>query len=94
MSIAYRACIPARQTYAQTIGLDGTELLIAVWAEASPAYLRQIPAVEILRQTWVHQYFIDQQQVRLRAAADATRQLVVALTPPMTPRLVTATNAV
>lgn len=27
-SIAYRACIPARQVYAQTIGSDGMELLI------------------------------------------------------------------
>jgi len=29
------ACIPARQAYAQTIGSDGMELLIAVWAETS-----------------------------------------------------------
>lgn len=62
--------IPARQAYAQIIGSDGMELLRMVWAETSPTYLRQIPAVEILRQTWVHQYYIDQQQVRLRAAAD------------------------
>jgi transposase len=35
-----------------------------------PAWLRQIPSVEILRQTWVHQYFVDQGHVRLRAAKD------------------------
>lgn len=62
--------IPARQAYAQTIGSDGMELLIAVWAETSPTYLRRIPAVEILRQTWVHQYYVENEQVRLRAAAD------------------------
>lgn len=71
-SIAYRACIPARQAYAQTIGSDGMELLIAVWAETYTAYLRQIPAVEIQSQTWVHQYYQDlrrSDRVRPRSTA-------------------------
>lgn len=47
--------IAARQKYGETIGADGMELLTAAWGEAAPAYLREIPAVEILCQTWVHQ---------------------------------------
>ncbi len=35
-----------------------------------PAWLREIPSVEILRQNWVHQYFVDQGHVQLRAAKD------------------------
>jgi transposase len=48
--------IAARQEYAQTIGRDGMQLLIAVYDdEIAPQWLRQVPTVEILRQTWVHQ---------------------------------------
>ena len=39
--------IPARQAYAQTIGSDGIELLITVWAETSPAYPSFITFVEL-----------------------------------------------
>ena len=50
----------ARHEYAETIGNDGMQLLIAVYeSETAPQWLRQIPAIEILRQTWVHQYYID-----------------------------------
>lgn len=61
--------IPARQEYAETIGRDGMQLLSEIY-DNGPAWLRQVPAVEILRQTWVHQYFVDQGRVRLRAAKD------------------------
>ena len=43
----------ARQAYAQTIGADGFHLLTALYAEAAPIWLRQVPAVEILRQVWI-----------------------------------------
>ncbi len=45
------------------------QLLKAIY-EDGPDWLRQIPSVDILRQTWVHQYFIDDGNVRLRAAKD------------------------
>ena len=41
--------ITARQEYAETIGSDGMQLLIAVYAETTPQWLRQVPVVEILR---------------------------------------------
>jgi transposase len=61
--------IPARQAYAETIGRDGMQLLSAIY-EGGPDWLQQIPSVDILRQTWVHQYFVDEGQVRLRRAQD------------------------
>jgi hypothetical protein len=48
--------IPARTKYAETIGTDGMLLLKALWETPTVTYLRQIPAVEILRLTWIHQY--------------------------------------
>ena len=61
--------IPARQAYAETIGCDGMQLLSALYDDG-PDWLRQIPSVDILRQTWVHQYFVDDGNVRLRSAKD------------------------
>ena len=61
--------IPARQAYAETVGRDGMQLLSAIY-EDGPDWLRQIPSVDILRQKWVHQYFVDDGNVRLRAAKD------------------------
>lgn len=62
--------IAARKQYAEMIGTDGMQLLIAVWAETAPDWLAHVPIVEILRQTWVHQYYVENDQVRLRAASD------------------------
>ncbi len=61
--------IEARQKYAQTIGRDGMVLLDKIYDDpGSPPWLREIPAVEILRQTWVHQYYVDKGQIRWREA--------------------------
>lgn len=60
----------ARQTYAETIGNDGMELLGRAWSEAVPSYLREIPALEHLRQTWISQFWVDHGRLRLRDAKD------------------------
>jgi transposase len=59
-----------RQVYGETIGADGMELIERIWANSSSSSLRTLDEVERLRQTWVHQYFMDAEQVRLRSAAD------------------------
>jgi transposase len=59
-----------RQAYAEQIGRDGDCLLQAIYAATAPAELRQEPAVETLRQVWVHQFYQQDGEVRLRAAAD------------------------
>ena len=61
--------IPARQAYAEIIGHDGMQLLNVLYDDG-PNWLRQIPSVDILRQTWVHQYFVDNGNVRLPSAKD------------------------
>jgi transposase len=49
-----------RDAYAEQIGADGLQLLGAVDHETAPHWLREIPTVDILRQTWVHQYYTDE----------------------------------
>jgi transposase len=48
-----------RYAYAEQIGTDGLQLLGALYHDTAPCWLREIPTVDILRQTWVHQYYTD-----------------------------------
>ena len=59
-----------RKEYAETIVADGMRLLTAVFSDVSPGCLAQIPAVETLRHTWVHQYYVMEGKLRLREAKD------------------------
>jgi transposase len=45
----------ARETRALTIGADGYALLTMIYAASAPLWLRQVPAVQTLRQMWVQQ---------------------------------------
>ena len=45
-----------RDTLATTIGADGLRLLRAVGDPTAPAWLRELPAVETLRQVWLQNY--------------------------------------
>ena len=51
-------------------GRDGFTLLDAVTAPGAPEWLRQVPAVETLRQAWDQQYHRDGQEVRWREGRD------------------------
>ena len=46
-----------RKELAVRYGRDGYRLLEAVRAPGAPAWLRELPAVEVLRQVWVQQYY-------------------------------------
>jgi transposase len=46
-----------REALARQVGVDGYQLLDAVWAATSAPYLRTLSAVEALRQIWVQQYY-------------------------------------
>ena len=59
-----------REQYAAKVGADGLRLLDAVYAATSLPWLREVPAVEILRRVWVQQFVTIDGQIRLRAAAD------------------------
>ena len=42
-----------RSAYAEQIGTDGLQLLDAIYHTTTPCWIREVPAVEILRRTWV-----------------------------------------
>jgi transposase len=46
-----------RQALAETIGGDGFTLLAAVGTNNTPAYLRALPEVQLLRIVWIQQYY-------------------------------------
>lgn len=56
-------------------GRDGYHLLDQVYGPAAPGWLRQIPAVDVLRRVWIQQFYRDvdtatgRQEVRRREAA-------------------------
>ena len=56
----------AREQQAQVYGEDGKRLLDAIFEGDSPGWLRQIPAVEVLRRVWVQQYYIYEDKIHWR----------------------------
>jgi transposase len=60
----------ARYAHGEAIGVDGFQLLEAVYGPAAPAWLGQVPAVETLRRVWLAQFYLDEGRVRLRKAGD------------------------
>ena len=58
--------IKERQALAEQIGTDGSYLLEAIRDASAPAWLREVPAVEVLRRVWVQQFLLEDGQVRWR----------------------------
>ena len=56
-----------RQALAGQIGQDGWNLLNWVREADAPVWLREIPAVEILRSVWIQQFWVDEGQIRWRS---------------------------
>lgn len=61
-----------REALGSTIGADGLTLLEAIYTPTSPDWLRQLPAVETLRQIWVQQFYAPQEDglVKWRSVKD------------------------
>jgi transposase len=59
-----------RYQLAETMGQDGFYLWQQLSSATAPAGSQQLPAVEILRQVWLQQYWLDGGQVRWRRPAD------------------------
>lgn len=55
---------------ATAIGVDGHALLAWIYDDDAQPWLRQLPAVETLRQVWVQQYCVEDDVVRYRSKAD------------------------
>jgi hypothetical protein len=59
-----------RQEWAERVGRDGFTILEAAFAPGSPGWLREIPAVQVLRRAWVEQYHRDGEGVLRREGQD------------------------
>jgi transposase len=59
-----------RQEWAEQVGRDGFTVLEAVYAPGAPIWLREVPAVQVLRRAWVEQYHHDGEGVRWRESND------------------------
>lgn len=55
-----------REALGEVIGRDGHHLLKAVYGPLVPLWLREVPAVEILRRVWIQQYYTEGESVRWR----------------------------
>ena len=60
-----------RIAQAEVYGRDGLLLLDDIFDEASPDWLRHIPAVETLRRVWIQQYYCQSNKIRWRKQVDA-----------------------
>jgi transposase len=59
-----------RQALVAQIGADGYHLLQAVYAATAPAELRQLAAVQVLRQVWLQQYYREDGRIHWREAGN------------------------
>jgi transposase len=60
-----------RQTLSEQIGSDGWRLLLAIRSANTPAWVSEVPAVEILRRVWVHQFWMEEGVMRWRSDTDS-----------------------
>lgn len=57
-----------RLALAEVMGEDGWKVLSAVFDPLAPSWLREIPAVQVLRQIWVQNYWMEDGHLRWRDA--------------------------
>lgn len=70
-----------RYALAQQIGQDGDQLWEHLVAPATPAWLREVPAVETLRQVWLQQFVVQDGQRQWRSADDLPPGALLIQTP-------------
>lgn len=65
---AYR--LPEKQSEREALqlqlGQDGSQLLTAIYSDPAPLWLRELPAVEVMRQIWIQQYYVEAGQIKWR----------------------------
>lgn len=60
----------ARAGHLIQVGADGYRLLERIYDRGAPARLRQVPAVQVLREAWIQQYYRTGGEVRVRQSKD------------------------
>jgi transposase len=61
----------AREAYALLIGQDGAHLLDALYADTTPIWLREIPAVQTLREVWIQNFYWQEGELYWRDLSNA-----------------------
>jgi transposase len=64
-----------RLALAETYGRDGIHLLQSVYSPNAPAWLRDVPMVETMRQVWLHHFVIIDEKTCWRDAKDTPPSL-------------------
>ena len=59
-----------REAWVRTVGEDGIYLLTHIYESETHSWLWEIPAVQILRQVWVHQFYHQDGALQLRKPED------------------------
>jgi transposase len=72
-----------RYQLAEAIGQDGFYLWQQLWATTAPAGSSQLPAVAVLRQVWLQQFWLDGAQVRWRRPEDGLPPAAVMIQSPV-----------
>ena len=70
-----------QQQLALTIGEDGHQLLSALDEEQTVEWLKQLPSVEILRQVWVQQYYLQAEKLSWRQETDLPPNKLLIVSP-------------
>jgi transposase len=70
-----------RYTLAEVIGADGFYLLGMAYAPRTPAWVREVPAIQVLRQVWLQQFYAPAERVRWRSAEDLPPAALLICTP-------------
>ena len=58
------------KTLGQSAIADGHRLLAAAYGPSAPPWLRDLPAVQVLRRAWVNQFYVEADRVTWRDRAD------------------------
>ncbi len=74
---------PERYALAEEIGADGRILVQHLYDPAAPIWVRELPAVQVLRQVWCQQFYAvaDDQPMRWRTAEDLPPALLLISSP-------------
>ena len=55
-----------RLTLAKIIGQDGYYLLRQIYGDDAPPHIRTIPAIDVLRQVWLQNYYLEEETIEWR----------------------------
>ncbi len=59
-----------RRALSEAIGADGVSLLAAIYSTDAPSWLREVPAVDLLRRVWVQNYYQSGGDTKWRTEED------------------------